>query len=141
MIPHPQKNTAAWLHFSSFSRFFIPFGNLLVPLLLWSIHKNKSPYIDAHGKQILNFQISMLLYTSLMLLILVPLAALYIFFGASNIDLWGLNAHHVFFPSKIVLLGLALLSSLFEYGLVIYAGVKASEGLIYTYPFTFQFLK
>ncbi len=141
MISAHQKQTAAWLHFSSFSRFLIPFGNLIVPLLLWSIHKNKSPYIDAHGKQILNFQISVLLYTIALLFIIIPIVALCVVCGLSGITLEGINAHHIFVPSIFVICGFIILSSIFEYGLIAYAGIKANEGMIYKYPLTFQFLK
>ncbi len=36
----------------------IPFGNLLAPLVFWLIKKGESPYLDAMGKEVLNFHIN-----------------------------------------------------------------------------------
>jgi hypothetical protein len=37
-------------------------GHLLGPLIVWLVKRGESPEIDAHGKEALNFQISMLIY-------------------------------------------------------------------------------
>ena len=63
MLDNHQKNIATFIHLSTFSRFFFPFGNLIGPIVLWVINKDRSAFIDNHGKQIINFQISILLYT------------------------------------------------------------------------------
>lgn len=36
----------------------LPFANIIAPLVLWLIKKNESPFLDAHGKEVLNFQIN-----------------------------------------------------------------------------------
>src|SRR6516162_2610753 len=36
-------------------------GGFLVPLIIWMIKKEESRYIDYHGKEALNFQITMLI--------------------------------------------------------------------------------
>src|SRR6202163_2237326 len=38
-------------------------GHLLGPLIVWLAKRGDSPEIDAHGKESLNFQISMLIYS------------------------------------------------------------------------------
>jgi uncharacterized Tic20 family protein len=60
----------AVLHLSSM------FCILIVPLLLWSWKKNQSYKIDQHGRQVLNFQVTMTLtlFAALFLLILAPVA-------------------------------------------------------------------
>src|SRR6187397_2800603 len=40
-------------------------GHILGPLIVWLAKRHDSPEIDAHGKESLNFQISMLLYTAI----------------------------------------------------------------------------
>jgi len=55
MLDKHQKNIATWIHLSTFSRFFIPFGNFLGPIILWITNKDKSEFIDNHGKQIIIF--------------------------------------------------------------------------------------
>ncbi len=72
----------------------------------------ESPEIDAHGKESLNFQLSMLIYDAIagvlcFVLIGIPILIL----------LWVLNTI-----------------------LVIVASLKASEGKLYRYPFTIRFL-
>ena len=42
---------------------------LIVPLLIWSCKKNQSGKIDVHGRQVLNFQITMMLLLMAILLI------------------------------------------------------------------------
>src|SRR3954465_14954084 len=37
-------------------------GLLLGPLILWLIKRDDAPELDAHGKEAVNFQISMLIY-------------------------------------------------------------------------------
>jgi uncharacterized Tic20 family protein len=58
-----ETNTAALLHLSSLTQYFIPFGNYIFPILIWSAKKKESAFIDASGKSVLNFQLSMFLYT------------------------------------------------------------------------------
>jgi len=38
------------------------FGGIIATLVIWQIKKNEFPSIDEHGKEAVNFQISMLLY-------------------------------------------------------------------------------
>jgi len=58
-----QKNIATFIHLSTFSRFIFPLGNIIAPIILWFINKDKSQFIDTHGKQAINFQISIFLYS------------------------------------------------------------------------------
>jgi transcriptional regulator with XRE-family HTH domain len=62
----------AILHLSSI------FCILIVPLLVWSWKKNRSPRIDNQGRQVLNFQITMTLtlFAGAFLLIFLPVAIL-----------------------------------------------------------------
>ena len=47
-------------------------GGLSVPLVIWSVKKEEVYQLDRHGKQIINFQLSMILYS----LIAIPLVFL-----------------------------------------------------------------
>ena len=49
-------------HLSQLSSFVIGFGSLIVPLILWACNKNDVHNMDAQGKQIVNFQLSMIIY-------------------------------------------------------------------------------
>ncbi|WP_046758179.1 DUF4870 domain-containing protein [Kordia jejudonensis] len=50
-------------HLSQLSSFVLGFGSLIVPLILWACNKNDVYEMDEQGKQIVNFQLSMLIYT------------------------------------------------------------------------------
>src|SRR5438128_12219190 len=50
-------------HATALAGFFVPWaGHILGPLIVWLAKRNGSPEIDQHGKESLNFQISMLIY-------------------------------------------------------------------------------
>ena len=104
----------ALCHASALLGVFIHFpGHLLAPLIVWLYKRDESPEIDAHGKEALNFQISMLIYNivaAFFCLILIGFVFLAI--------LWVLNA--VF---------------------VIIASIQASDGKFYRYPMTIRFLQ
>ena len=104
----------ATCHFLSFAGLIgIPFGNILGPLVLWAIKKDEMPSVNEHGKESINFQISMTIYT--------------IIAGLSIFILIGF----VLLPAIIVL----------NLVLVIIAGVKAASGEFYRYPLTIRFIK
>jgi uncharacterized protein len=56
-----ESNARMWnmlCHLSALAGLFFPFGNLLGPLIVWQIKKNEIPSVDEHGKQALNFQLT-----------------------------------------------------------------------------------
>lgn len=91
----------------------VPFGRILGPLITWLATKDKYPFADDQGREALNFQISMLVYT---------LASLFMICLCVGI---------------FVLVLLQVLNLIF----VIVAAVKASNGESYRYPMTIRFLK
>src|SRR5437870_12616755 len=60
------SNVRTWnilCHASALLGVFMHFpGHLLPPLIVWLMKRHESPEIDAHGKEAVNFQISMLIY-------------------------------------------------------------------------------
>lgn len=59
--PHEERNWAMFCHLGGLA-YFIPFGNIIVPLILWSMRKDESELVNREGKKALNFQISVTLY-------------------------------------------------------------------------------
>jgi len=101
-------------HASALLGLFLHFlGHLLGPLIVWLVKRGDSPEIDAHGKESLNFQISMLIYDAIAAILCIFLIGIPIL-----IALWVANTV-----------------------LVIIASVKASEGKFYQYPFTIRLIK
>src|ERR1700726_1487908 len=116
-IPSSSSDTRTWIilcHASALAGFFIPgAGHLLGPLIVWLAKREDSPEIDAHGKESLNFQISMLIYNVIAVVFCLVLIG-FVFLAA----LWVLNA--VF---------------------VIIAAIQASDGKFYRYPITIRFIQ
>ncbi|MCX6020461.1 MAG: DUF4870 domain-containing protein [Chloroflexi bacterium] len=91
----------------------VPFGNVLGPLVVWLLKRNDSPYVDAQGKESLNFQISMTLYA------IACIVLMFVVIG------------FILFPILMV----AWLV------FVIIASVRASNGELYHYPMTLRLVK
>ena len=64
-LPDPQARRWAMLcHYAAFFWFLAPLiGNVLGTLIVWQLQKDRDPFVDWHGKEALNFQLSMLIYT------------------------------------------------------------------------------
>lgn len=61
-------NLACMLHICGFALVFgVPFLNVIVPLLFWLWHKERHPFLDKQGREVVNFQIT---YTILQFLCL-----------------------------------------------------------------------
>jgi uncharacterized Tic20 family protein len=112
-ILRQDRTLDATCHFLSFAGFMFPFGNIIGPILLWAIKKDEMPSVNEHGKESVNFQISMTIYS--------------IIAGLSILVAIGI----VLLPAIIVL----------NMVLVIIAGVKAANGEFYRYPLTIRFIK
>lgn len=49
-------------HLTQLLTYITGFGGLIVPLILWLTQKDKVEGMDEHGKSIVNFQLSLILY-------------------------------------------------------------------------------
>lgn len=108
-----EKTYAMFCHLGALSGFMVPFGNIIVPLILWLTKREASQFIDMHGRESLNFQISLLIYFLI--------SAVLIF----------------------ALIGFFLLAGLciFNLVIVIMAGVRAKNGESFRYPLTIRFIR
>ena len=52
-------------HLSQLLNYITGFGGLIVPLIIWVTQKDKVESMDIHGKAILNFQLSIIVYSIL----------------------------------------------------------------------------
>lgn len=113
VLSESERNWAMLCHLSSFSGLIIPFGGIIGPLICWSSRRYESTFVDANGKNSINFQLSMLLY----FLVCVPL--IFIFIG-------------IFFMIALLIL---------RFICVIIASIKASRGEDYHYPLSIPFIQ
>ena len=145
------KNLATFTHLSALSQYCIPFGNYIFPILIWSSNKDKSEFIDFNGKQILNFQLSIFLYSLILAMIAIPILITSIFSTiSSDIDFNEkmLTRNHFSIENftgiaivAIVAILLFVSLKVAEFILVIYASVKTSNGEKFEYPLTISFIK
>ena len=74
MISQNDKNYSAITHLSGFAGWIFPFGNIIAPIVLWTAKKSESSYINNHGKAAVNFQLSLIVYSFLLALLIIPIA-------------------------------------------------------------------
>ena len=113
-VSKDEQNWAMFCHLAALAGFIIPFGNLIGPLVIWLIKKDAMPLVDRHGKESLNFQIT------------VSIAALVCFIL-------------IFVVIGILLIWVVAIGALV---MTIIATVKVGQGnLDYRYPFALRLIK
>ncbi|MCR5862933.1 DUF4870 domain-containing protein [Flavobacterium sp. J372] len=144
------KNTATLIHLSALSQYFIPLGSIIFPVLIWSMRKNDSAFVDHNGKQAINFHLSLFVYTVIFLMLAVPFAVIGIInninFSVSQgfeetIEHFAIGNIGTITFIGVIATALFAVFKIAEFILIIYAAVKNSNGQDYTYPFAIKFLK
>jgi len=146
-----ERNIAAFTHLSTFSQYIIPFGNYIFPIIIWTSKKEQSQFVDHNGKQALNFQLSILIYSLILVLIVIPIFLYTVLKNISFNDFANHNdvAFENFdFSNNVGILTVGALAifafacmKVAELFLVIYASIKAANGEEYSYPLTIPFIK
>ncbi|NHO86088.1 DUF4870 domain-containing protein [Pseudoteredinibacter isoporae] len=100
-------------HLSTMAGFFIPFFSIIGPLIVWLIKRDEMEYVNYHGKEVLNFQITIAL------------------------------AMFVSIILTVILIGVVMIFvvGVFWFVMSIIGGVKASSGEYFEYPFTLRLIK
>jgi uncharacterized Tic20 family protein len=151
MLTNTEKNWATLTHIGAFGQYLFPLGNFIIPIIIWSSKKNESAFVDYNGKQCINFQLSVFLYSLILGVIIIPV---FILTFLKQIPLYELTQQHHFtieefnFAENIGLIttgaiALFILASLkiVEFFLIIQASVKTANGESYSYPLTIKFMK
>ncbi len=107
------RQWAMLLHLSLLLGFVVPILGLVAPIVIWQIKKTDLPALDVHGKIVMDWIISLVLYA--------VAGALLIF----------------------VLIGIPLLIALGVVAVVfpVIGGIKANNGEVWPYPLSIAFLK
>lgn len=108
-----ENNYIMLMHLSQLAGWVVPLLGYILPIIMWVSNRENSEMVDLHGKNIMNFTISFLIY--------------FIVAGLLVILLIGI-------PALIVLGVLWLIY-------VIIATVKAASGEYWKYPLSIQFIK
>ena len=113
-VTKEEQNWAMWCHLAALAGFVVPLGNVLGPLVVWLIKKDTMPLVDQHGKEALNFQITVFIA------LVVSIILMFVLIG--------------FVLAFVVGIGALVLT--------IMAAVKISNGqLDYKYPFALRLIK
>lgn len=107
------SNTRQWttfLHLSLLAGVLVPGAGFVLPIILWQVKKDEMPAVDAHGKVVVNWLISALIYGAICGLL------------------------------SFLLIGLPLLGILGILSIVfpIIGAIKANEGVLWTYPLSIR---
>ena len=113
-VSKDEQNWAMGCHLAALSGFVIPLGNIVGPLVVWLIKKDTMPMVNQHGKESLNFQITVLIAFMVCLVLTLVVIGVVLMF--------------------VVGIGALVLT--------IMAAVKVSNGQFdYKYPFTLRLIK
>jgi uncharacterized Tic20 family protein len=111
-IPQPDRQYAMLIHLSGFLSYLLGPLAIVVTLALWLARKDESPFINDHGREAMNYSISIWLYAAMATMLTLILIGCFIL------------------PALVV----------FDIIVVIMAAVAASGGRYYRYPITIRFI-
>jgi len=102
-----------FLHLSLLLGTVAPIIGLVAPIVIWQIKKDEMPLMDVHGKNVMNWIISFVIYCTMSVILI------------------------------FVIIGIPLLIALAAISLIfpIIGGIKANKGEVWKYPMTMEFLK
>lgn len=107
------KQWAMFLHLSQLAGYIIPLFGLIAPIVIWQMKKEEYPILDEHGKAVVNWIISELIYGAICFVLV------FIVIGFPMLMILGILA--IVFP--------------------IIGGIKANNGEVWRYPMTINIIK
>ena len=107
------RQWSMFLHLSVLTTYIVPLAGLVAPIVIWQMKKNDSPKLDMHGKIVVNWVLSMILY------MIVSVVLSFVIIGLP------------------MLLALVILNIVFP----IIGGIKANNGETWRYPLSIRFMK
>lgn len=114
LFSQPDERMWAMLtHLSALPSSFVLIGAIVAPLIIWQIQKEKSAFIDYHGKEAVNFNITMAIAAGVSFLLFLLLIGLVL--------IWVVGAVWLIFT--------------------IIAAIKANNGEYYRYPLSIRLIK
>jgi uncharacterized Tic20 family protein len=115
-VPLSESDARMWAmftHLSALPGSFVLIGSIVLPLVIWQIQKEKSAFVDFHGKEAVNFNITIAIAVCLSFLLMLILIGVFL--------IWVVGVVWLVFT--------------------VIAAVKANNGEYYRYPLTIRFIK
>ncbi len=111
-ISQDSKTWGLILHLAQLGNYIVPFSGFIAPIVIWQLKKEEVGGIDEHGRNVVNWMLSMLIYG------LVCGILCFVFIG--------------------FILGPALVVINIIYAVM--GAIKANDGVIWKYPGTISFI-
>lgn len=115
-VPFSDSDARMWAmltHLSALTGMFTIVGSIVGPIIVWQIQKEKSAFIDFHGKEAVNFNITIAIAAGISFVLMFILIGVFL--------LWIIGAVWLI--------------------LTIIPAVKANNGEYYRYPISIRFIK
>lgn len=115
-VPFSDADARMWAmftHLSALPGSFVVIGSIVLPLVIWQIQKEKSAFVDFHGKEAVNFNITIAIAAAVSFLLMLILIGIFL--------IWVVGLVWLVFT--------------------IIAAVKANNGEYYKYPVSIRFIK
>lgn len=107
------RNWGMFAHLSALSGYVIPLGWIIGPIVVWMMKKEEFPFVNRQGKESLNWQLTMLIG----FVVSIPLMLICV--------------------GIFTMVAVGILDLIFT----IIAGIEASKGKDYKYPWSIKFIK
>lgn len=107
------RQIAMFIHLSQLAGLLVPILGLALPVVLWQVKRAEMPEIDAHGRMVVNWIISLLIY------IVIAVVLIFVLIGIP------------------ILLALMVMAVVFP----VIGGIKANNGEFWHYPLTITFIR
>lgn len=108
-----ERSYTSIMHISQFAGMVIPLAGYALPIIMWISGKDESETVDKHGKNIINWMISVLIYLTI--------CGLLVIIGIGFLGLIALGILNIIF--------------------VIKGTIKANDGELWEYPMTIKIMK
>lgn len=108
-----QRQMGLILHLSQLANVFLFPVGVVVPIVLWQTQKEKMPALDAHGKMVVNWMISVTIY------VIASIVLMFVLIGF------------------LTIIAVAFVGIIFP----IIGGIKANNGELWNYSLTIKFIK
>lgn len=121
-VTDDERTYALMIHLSLLAHVVLTLIAIVIPIVMWQAKKNQSPFLDDHGREAVNFQISLIIWS-----IALPLIAALVGVITCGVGL-------------VLLIPAALLPYIVGVIGMIQASMAANRGEFYRYPMTFRFV-
>lgn len=107
------RQMACACHLSGMAGYVVPFGSIIAPLVIWLMQRESDAFVEDQGREAVNFQISILIYSLASLVLMIVVVGFVLIF-------------------VLILLHIVLM---------IVAALRAYNGELYRYPLTIRFIR